>query len=268
MITSHPQFARATVNMFWAEMMGVGIVDPVFDFDLLRQDPNNPPPAGWSIQPSHPELLDALAKDFEENGYDLRRLVRMIATSSAYQLSSKFPGEWQASYAKYYARKFVRRLTSEEMYNAIVASTNLYEEIPIRGTDLTVRYATETRSPEDMGRFREAAFFLKVFGQANRDYSERNNQGAIDQAIMLMNSSFVTERLEAKPGSSLAELIAQQPPLGDEQLIEELYYRFLSRPPAEGETAKARELIAENRTQGLEDLQWLLMNKLEFIFNY
>jgi hypothetical protein len=55
MITSHPQFARATVNLFWAEMMGVGIVDPVFDFDLLRQDPKNPPPAGWSIQPSHPE---------------------------------------------------------------------------------------------------------------------------------------------------------------------------------------------------------------------
>ncbi len=154
------------------------------------------------------------------------------------------------------------------MYNAIVASTNLYEDIPIRGTDLTVKYATETRSPEDMGRFREAAFFLKVFGQTNRDYSERNNQGAIDQAIMLMNSSFVTERLEAKPGSALAELISRQPPLGDDQLIEGLYYRFLSRPPAQEETAKARELIAGNRRQGLEDLQWLLMNKLEFIFNY
>ena len=64
-----------------------------------------------------------------------------------------------------------------------------------------------------------------------------------------------------------AELIAQQPPLGDDQLVEELYYRFLSRPPAEEETAKARELVAENRRQGLEDLQWLLMNKLEFIFN-
>jgi hypothetical protein len=84
---------------------------------------------------------------------------------------------------------------------------------------------------------------------------------------MLMNSSFVTERLAAKPGSSLAELLAKQPPLDDNQLIEELYYRFLSRQPAEEESVKARELIAENRRQGLEDLQWLLMNKLEFIFN-
>ena len=91
---------------------------------------------------------------------------------------------------------------------------NVERSFDEHGTDLTVKYATETRSPEDMRRFGEAAFFLKVFGQANRDYSERNNQGAIDQAIMLMNSSFVTERLEAKPGSSLAELMARQPPLG------------------------------------------------------
>jgi hypothetical protein len=267
MITTHPQFARATVNMFWAEMMGVGIVDPVFDFDLNRQDPNNPPPEGWSIQPSHPELLNALAEDFAENGYDLQRLLRLMATSSAYQLSSKFPGEWKASYAKYYARKFVRRLTSEELYDAIVSATNLFEEIPIRGTDLTVHYATETRSPEDMRRFTNAAFFLNVFGQTNRDYSERNNQGAIDQAIMLMNSPFVTERVASKSGSFLAELLGQQPALSDEQVIEELYYRFLSRQPEASETGRATALMAANRQQGLEDLQWLLMNKLDFIFN-
>lgn len=267
MITTHPQFARATVNMFWAGMMGVGIVDPVFDFDLNRQDPNNPPPEGWSIQPSHPELLNALAKDFAENGYDIQRLLRMMATSSAYQLSSKFPGEWKAAYAKYYARKFVRRLTSEEIYDAIVSATNVFDDIPIRGTDLTVHYATETRSPEDMRRFTNAAFFLNVFGQTNRDYSERNNQGAIDQAIMLMNSPFVTERLAAEPGSFLAEAIGREPPLSDEQVVAELYFRYLSRPPEPEEAARATALVATNRQQGLEDLQWLLMNKLDFIFN-
>ena len=41
MLTSHPQFARATVNLIWAEMFGVGIVDPPFEFDLARQDPAN-----------------------------------------------------------------------------------------------------------------------------------------------------------------------------------------------------------------------------------
>ena len=45
MLTSDPQFARATVNLLWAEMFGVGIVEPVFAFDLARLDPKNPPPA-------------------------------------------------------------------------------------------------------------------------------------------------------------------------------------------------------------------------------
>src|SRR5207248_10163117 len=50
MLTSHPQFARATVNLIWSELMGVGIVDPPFEFDLDRQDPGHPPPAPWTIQ--------------------------------------------------------------------------------------------------------------------------------------------------------------------------------------------------------------------------
>ena len=83
MITDHPQFARATVNLIWSELMGVGIVDPPLDFDLARLDPASPPPSGWTIQPSHPELLEALAKDFREHGYDLRQLIRTIAVSAS-----------------------------------------------------------------------------------------------------------------------------------------------------------------------------------------
>ena len=113
MITENPQFARATVNLVWSELMGVGIVDPPLDFDLARLDPANPPPAGWTIQPSHPELLEALAQDFRDHGYDLRRLIRTIAVSSTYQLSSRFEGEWKAAYAPYFARHFVRRLPAE-----------------------------------------------------------------------------------------------------------------------------------------------------------
>ena len=61
LLTSHPQFARATVNLFWAKLMGFGIVEPYDEFDLARQDIRNLP-AGWDLQPSHPELLEALAR--------------------------------------------------------------------------------------------------------------------------------------------------------------------------------------------------------------
>jgi hypothetical protein len=107
LLTRHPQFARATVNLYWSKLMGVGIVEPADEFDLARQDPKHVP-AGWEIQPSHPELLDALAADFRKNGYSLHSLFRVICNSSSYQLSSRFPGEWSERYTRYYARKYAR----------------------------------------------------------------------------------------------------------------------------------------------------------------
>jgi len=267
MVTAHPQFARAAVNAFWAELMGVGIVDPPGEFDLLRLDPRNPPPAPWSVQPTHPDLLEALAKDFRDHRYDLQRLFKLIANSSAYQLSARFPGQWKDSYARYYARKFVRRLKAEEVHDAVVKATGLYTEIPIRGTDLRVRFATQTRSPEDFRPYRDVNYFLEAFGQNNRDYSERSNEGSITQAILLMNSPFIREKVKARRGSHLARLLERQPPLSDDQMTEQLYLRFLSRLPEPDEAAMAKELLHKDRGRGLEDLQWVLMNKVEFLFN-
>src|SRR5262249_19740746 len=64
MITSHPQFARATVNLIWSKLMTVGFVEPWDGFDLQRQDPKKAPPKPWTVQPTNPELLEALAEDF------------------------------------------------------------------------------------------------------------------------------------------------------------------------------------------------------------
>lgn len=260
MLTSHPQFARATVNMFWAEFMGVGLVDPVFSFDLNRLD----------SQPTHPQLLEALARDFMEHNYDLQRLFKLITRSSAYQLSSKFPGEWKGKYAEYYARKFVRRLKAEEIHDSIVAATGLYTNVPIRGTDFNARYATETRSPEDFkGKgpmLKDINFFLESFGQTNREYAERTNEGDITQAVMLMNSPFVLRQVKAEQGSFLSRLLdGERPPA---ETITRLFERFLQRHPSQDELAMAKDLVATRGRQGYEDLQWLLLNKVEFVFNY
>src|SRR5262245_54665683 len=58
-LPSHIQFARAAVNIVWAKLMVVGLVEPYDGFDLKRLDPKNPPPAPWTIQPNNPELLQA-----------------------------------------------------------------------------------------------------------------------------------------------------------------------------------------------------------------
>jgi hypothetical protein len=270
MLTSHPQFARTAVNLLWAEMFGAGIVDPPLDFDLARQDPNNPPPAPWTLQPSHPELLEALAAYFRENDHSLRAVIRLIAKSNAYQLSSRFEGEWKASYARYFARRFVRRLKAEEIHDSLVAATGIYNEIHIRGTDFRAKFATETRSPEDFkGKsaiLKDANFFLESFGQTNREYAERTNEGDITQAILLMNSPFVLRQIKSLPGSYLSGLRAESLP--DEERIVRLFERFLVRRPDPGELAMAREVVRDSSEKAWEDLQWLLVNKVEFVHNF
>ncbi len=270
MLTSHPQFARTAVNLLWAEMFGVGIVDPPLDFDLARIDPKNPPPTPWTLQPTHPELLDALATYFKEHNYSLRSVIKLIAESSTYQLSSGFEGEWKAPYAKYFARKFVRRLKAEEIHDSLVHATGLYTDIPIRGTDYRAKYATETRSPEDFkGKgplLKDVNFFLESFGQTNREYSERTNEGDITQAILLMNSPFVLRQIKAAPGSFVSTLTKKD--ISNDEKISSLFERFLVRRPTGEELSSAREAVKNNAQQGWEDLQWLLINKVEFVHNF
>jgi hypothetical protein len=277
MLTSDPQFARATVNLLWAEMFGVGIVDPPLDFDLARLDPKNPPPAPWTLQPSHPELLEALAQYFREHNYSLRSVVSLIAKSNAYQLSSSFPGEWKAAYEPYFARKFVRRLKAEEIYDSLVNATNLTTDLAIPGTDIRVKYTSELFDAEDIrpvrtaeGRASDLAqirFFLESFGQANREYSERVNDGDITQAVLLMNSPLVLKQVQASPTSFLGGLLKD--PMPDEARIVRLFERFLVREPSFAEIAAARKVVAGSPgVKGWEDLQWLLVNKVEFVHNF
>ena len=277
MFTSHPQFARATVNRFWAEFMGVGIVDPPDDFDLARLDPDNPPEGDWTIQASHPALLEALAKDFRENDYDLRRLMRLIVESSTYQLSSGFRGEWKDSYAQYFARKFARRLTAEQVYDAVVKATDLYTEIPVPKTDYKAKFLTQTRGPRDIvhnkylasGWKQDMEYFLNSFGQANRESNEPTTDGSITQAVLLMTGPFIKSKIKAEADSHLGKLLRREPAMKSEDLADELFLRFLSRWPTDDERIKSVQLLAERGpTAGGEDLQWVLMNKLDFVFNY
>lgn len=258
MLTSHPQFARATVNYIWKEFFSVGIVDPVDDFDLARQD-----------QATHPELLDALAGDFAGNGYSLRRLMRTIAQSTAYQLSSSFAGEWKASYAPYFARKFVRRMSAEEIHDAIVTATNVPGNYRFHDSDRIARFITEMPSPEEVNggaAYKSAKFFLHSFGSSNREQFDRQNVGSIIQAMLLFGGEFVTDRIRADRSTRVAELLAQQS--GDGKLIDQLFLWTVSRHPTSAERMTCAARLKENRREGAEDIQWALVNKLDFVFNY
>jgi hypothetical protein len=257
-LTSDFQFAKATVNLIWSKFMTVGIVDPPFEWDLDRQDPDNPPPAPWTIQPSHPELLDALARDFQKNNFDLRLLMRTIVSSKAYQLSSSFDGEYKPEYDRYYARKLVRRLSAEEIYDALAKATNVF------GHD--IKYVMDEKSPPADKELRR---FLDFLGQSNRLTKEPGSKGSVVQASMMMNSDVVKRKvLTSTEGSRVGELLSKVPPLSNERIVEELFLATLSRFPTREETTAAVRHIEAQRDKGVEDVHWALLNKLEFVVNY
>lgn len=270
MLTTHPQFARATVNLIWKQFFGLGIVDPVDSFDLARQDPKATLPAPWTCQPTNDDLLNALAADFAKHRFSLKHLMRAIAQSSAYQLSSRFDGEWKESYTPYFARHYVRQLTAEQIHDAISQATQVFGNYKRRDwtyeTPIApVRFWTEAGSPEEISNG-EAKGFLRTFGQANREQFDRQPGGSILQAMMLMNSPFVTKRVLAE-GNSLTDQLVKSAKTSSE-IVEALYLATLSRHPLPQEKWLAALWIEKDRKQGTEDLHWSLLNKLDFVFNY
>src|SRR2546425_523254 len=123
-LPTHIQFARTTVNIIWQKLMVIGLVEPYDGFDLKRLDPKNPPPAPWTIQPTNPELLEALAEDFRGNNYSIHRVIKTIMKSNAYQLSTSFEGEWKDAYIPYHARRFARILTGPEAVDIMAQATD------------------------------------------------------------------------------------------------------------------------------------------------
>ena len=261
MLTADPQFARATVNMFWARLMGFGIVEPFDEFDLARQDPRNIP-AGWELQPSHPELLNALAADFREHNYSIRHLLAVICSSSAYQLSARFPGEWKEAYTKYYARKFVRMLTAEELHDSLALATERPGSFTYGGEK--VGMAMHLTGPSGSSDVR---YFMQTFGQANRNNPPRPLSGSPLQPLLLMQSPVVTDRVVAKKDSRVERLLAAYKD-DNGRVVDDLFLATLCRPPSPAEKQVALDAMAKDRVSGAQNLQWALVNQVEFFFNY
>jgi hypothetical protein len=262
MITGNFQFSRAFANRIWGELMGFGIVEPADEFDLARYDPKNPPPAPWTIQPSNPELLDAMARDFIQSNYSFRRLMRTMMKSSAYQLSSSFAGEWKPEYSSYYARKFVRMLSAAELHDEIILATAK----PGEKSEAAEGDGKVMQMPEPGKAGTDVKNFLRTFGQSNRDDMPKKTPQSSLQAMLLMQSRIVNERVAAKGGTRVEQLLAEK--LDDPGLVRKLYLSTVSREPNGAELATALKALAGDRKRGAENLQWALINSPEFIFNY
>jgi hypothetical protein len=86
------------------------------------------------------------------------------------------------------------------------------------------------------------------------------------QAMLLMQSKVVTERVNSAKGGLLASLLEKT--ADDRALVEQLYLHTVSRKPSAAELGVGLEALGKDRRRGAENLQWALLNSPEFLFNY
>jgi hypothetical protein len=268
-------FAQATVNLIWAELFGIGLVDPPLDFDLARYGPDVKLPESLAPQTIHAELLDAMAKDFQEHHLDLRYLIRLMVTSSAYQLSHRFDAPWRPEYVSYLARRLVRRLPAEQVWDALSQATGVFNEMnsgdyseyggeKVKGEK--VKYVMQTVSPDDLDP--KLWRLLASFGLEDRTLGTKSLGSSVVQSAVLLNSELVKEKIRIQEKNRLYNLLNAEPPKTNAEFVEDSFLATLSRFPLKEEAAFGERSMAEHHTQGVEDLLWVLINKPEFLLNY
>ncbi len=246
----NPYFARATVNRMWSQLFGRGIVDPVDDF-------------GEHNQPVSAELLDTLASQFIDSGFDLKKLVRSIALSKAYRLSSSsgVQTESQSDVEKRletFAQMNVKTLTAEQLYDCIAVATLLDQENGVASDYTLSRFGNSQREA-----------FLQQFAAPAANRAEY--LAGIPQALMLMNGSMITAATQENSSGLIRSLDA--PFFSDRQRMDVLFMATLSRPASADEIELLAEFVpadatASQRSAGLADLLWALINSSEFTLNH
>jgi hypothetical protein len=256
-MTAHAYFAEAAVNRMWSYFFSRGLVDPVDDFRST-----NPP--------THPQLLRRLTSYFIDNGYDLKRLMRLIVQSRTYQLSSRTNATNEADEINYsHARP--RPLDAEILLDAISDVTGVPEifstAIPDSGRPGGTAPAG-TRAVELKESDNWYSPFLDIYGRPNRlSVPERNARPNLSQAQHVLAGTTYNDKVLAK-GGRLGRLLERG--ASDSEIIEELYLAGFSRLPTRQESADLQALIARSpaREQGLRDLLWAIVSSREFAENH
>jgi hypothetical protein len=244
--SGNPFFARNFVNRIWAQLFGRGFVEPVDDVRAT-----NPP--------SHPELLDALAKRFIESKYDVKALIRFITASRVYQTSSQ-PNATNERETQNFSRAYFKRPTAEVLLDMIDQATGVQERFPGQPAGTKAVQLWDSKARHD---------FLKLFGRPARLSAcecERNSEPSTSQVLNLLNSPALQTKL-AHPQGVVAKLVRAN--ADDAKLAQELYLNFFSRlPTTEEEKIAVRHLKKADRKAAAEDLAWAMLNSLEFLFNH
>lgn len=266
----NPYFAKAFVNRMWGHFLGRGFVDPVDD---IR--PSNPA--------TMPALFDRVAADFATD-FDVKRLVRLLTATEAYQLTAAKPASRDADAEnKLWSRFHLVPLGPEELLNGIFLVT----DVEHTAKELGVKNMDQLRA----NVIRQYAFLFDT----DEEDDEPDYSGTVSQALTLLNGALVAQGSRALPGSPAAQLV--NGPGTDAEKVDALAMRVLARHATPAEKERWVAYVNEagpaarggkgdggrnnvlrplaNRSQSIspkaaayEDLLWSMLNSSEFTFNH
>jgi hypothetical protein len=245
--TDNPYFARAAVNRLWGHFFGIGIVEPVDDF-------------GDENLPSHPELLDDLARELVAHKYDMKFIIRAITASKTYQLTSAVPDATAVSEDEHrsFNRMALKGLTPEQLFDSLSQATGYRDNMNVN----------QGRRFNAFGTPR--AEFLSRFANASEKRTE--HQTSILQALALMNGTFIADVTSLDRSQTLAAIV-DSPFLDTRQRLDTLFMAALSRKMREEEATRLVKYVEKGGPSGdarkaLADVFWVLLNSSEFCLNH
>jgi mono/diheme cytochrome c family protein len=230
----NPLLARAMVNRVWAMLLGRGFVHPV---DLMDS----------KHAPSPPDLLDWLAHDFERSGYDVRRLIRNVVLSRAYQLDSRPVGK-VAPADEAFARALDKPLTAEQLYRSLLSAT---------ANPVTADGKVAGLTEEEL---------RKAFVRQFPDLFVPDYNATLQQAMFLANSPLLEPLLAPRDGN-LSVKLASLP--DNPQRVKAAFHSVFGREPDREELKTSSAYLATHPGEpGQRQLLWALLTSTEFQVNH
>ena len=284
------QFARNIANRMWKKVMGVGLVEPIDDF----QEGNIP---------AIPELLEHLTDEMLRLNFDLREFVRLLVSTETYQNVAVIYDPTAAEPHRY-AGPALKRMTAEQLWDSLltlIATNEWAYQRPtaqdlqtVYGIDMSVMdyeefeqsYKDYNEYMRELNRTRNkncgyegltlvraselpqpsgASHLLRQFGQGDRETIETARQSATVPQILTLFNGWMTHAMLAK-GSVIYDSVSQQNTM--KSAVDTIFLAILTHEPdADMRRAAEQEIKqASNPAAGCGNLIWALLNTREFLF--
>jgi Protein of unknown function (DUF1549)/Protein of unknown function (DUF1553) len=243
-IIEHENFPKSAVNRMWSVFFGKGFTTPIDDFNEQNV-------------PTNPELLQELSSSFKNYNYDLKKLIRWICNSNAYNLTfvaNKTNDKPESE--GLFSRMLLKSMSPEQLFESLMVSTK-----------------AEAAESKDAKKNLRTVWLNKLVSNFGDDEgNEVNFNGTVVQALLMMNGKDINEAISRKDKGTVSMAMAKNK-TNVNGIVNDLYLATLNRPARATEIAKINNGLKmrtkdKNPMDPYQDLFWALLNSNEFLLNH